>query len=180
MRVRAAAASHRIPGRLADHVRQPDLPGPARLGPGEAGDLRGRLAPRAATEPTEWITGRPATTAVDPADRVTLDDSINMAFLVVLEAMTRPNASRSSCTTSSATRSPTSQTSSARTPPACRQLASRPAAASAPDCPSLRGHRPPPPRPPSRPARQTPAMDNRLTRARLLSNPLPAANARSS
>src|SRR5262245_43202365 len=32
----------------------------------------------------EWISGTPA----DPADRVTLDESINMAFLVVLESMT--------------------------------------------------------------------------------------------
>ena len=67
----------------------------------------GAWLPEPLPEPTEWIIGRPATTAVDPADRVTLDDSINMAFLVVLEAMTRPNASRSSCTTSSGTRSPT-------------------------------------------------------------------------
>src|SRR6476620_2243679 len=36
---------------------------------------------------TEWIGGRPAGAAVDPADRVTLDESISMAFLVVLESM---------------------------------------------------------------------------------------------
>ncbi|MEU1409335.1 RNA polymerase sigma factor SigJ [Streptomyces sp. NPDC005728] len=35
----------------------------------------------------EWISGR-SHTAVDPADRVTLDESVNMAFLVVLESMT--------------------------------------------------------------------------------------------
>ena len=39
---------HRIPRRLADQGRQPHLPGPARLGAGPAGALRGRMAPRAA------------------------------------------------------------------------------------------------------------------------------------
>ncbi|GAA1883834.1 RNA polymerase sigma factor SigJ [Actinomadura bangladeshensis] len=37
---------------------------------------------------TEWVIGRPGGTAIDPADRVTLDESVNLAFLVVLEAMT--------------------------------------------------------------------------------------------
>lgn len=37
---------------------------------------------------TDWISGRPGVAAVDPADRVTLDESVNMAFLVVLELMT--------------------------------------------------------------------------------------------
>jgi RNA polymerase sigma-70 factor, ECF subfamily len=36
----------------------------------------------------EWTSGRSGGTTVDPADRVTLDESINMAFLVVLESMT--------------------------------------------------------------------------------------------
>ncbi|MEY2241858.1 RNA polymerase sigma factor SigJ [Streptomyces sp. BF23-18] len=36
----------------------------------------------------EWISGRPGAAAVDPADRVTLDESVGLAFLVVLEAMT--------------------------------------------------------------------------------------------
>jgi hypothetical protein len=36
----------------------------------------------------EQINGRSGGTTVDPADRVTLDESINMAFLVVLESMT--------------------------------------------------------------------------------------------
>lgn len=36
----------------------------------------------------EWVNGRSGGTTVDPADRVTLDESINMAFLVVLESMT--------------------------------------------------------------------------------------------
>jgi RNA polymerase sigma-70 factor (ECF subfamily) len=37
---------------------------------------------------TEWVTGRPANAATDPADRVTLDESVNLAFLVVLDSMT--------------------------------------------------------------------------------------------
>lgn len=37
---------------------------------------------------TEWGHERQPTTTVDPADRVTLDESITMAFLVVLESMT--------------------------------------------------------------------------------------------
>jgi RNA polymerase sigma factor (sigma-70 family) len=37
---------------------------------------------------TGWISADVGTGMVDPADRVTLDESINMAFLVVLEAMT--------------------------------------------------------------------------------------------
>jgi hypothetical protein len=32
--------------------------------------------------------GRSGGTTIDPADQVTLDESINMAFLVVLESMT--------------------------------------------------------------------------------------------
>jgi RNA polymerase sigma factor (sigma-70 family) len=37
---------------------------------------------------SEWTNARLGGSAVDPADRVTLDESVNMAFLVVLEAMT--------------------------------------------------------------------------------------------
>jgi RNA polymerase sigma factor (sigma-70 family) len=37
---------------------------------------------------TEWISGRPGGTPADPADRVTLDESVSMAFLVVLDSMT--------------------------------------------------------------------------------------------
>ncbi|MFE2531037.1 RNA polymerase sigma factor SigJ [Streptomyces sp. NPDC059371] len=36
----------------------------------------------------EWISGRPGGSVVDPADRVTLDESVSLAFLVVLESMT--------------------------------------------------------------------------------------------
>ncbi|WP_188188962.1 RNA polymerase sigma factor SigJ [Nonomuraea sp. SYSU D8015] len=48
----------------------------------------GEWIPEPLPDRTEWITGRPGPTTVDPADRVTLDESITMAFLVVLESMT--------------------------------------------------------------------------------------------
>jgi RNA polymerase sigma factor (sigma-70 family) len=47
----------------------------------------GEWIPEPLPERTEWIGGRPGA-AADPADRVTLDESVGMAFLVVLEAMT--------------------------------------------------------------------------------------------
>src|SRR3984957_13710770 len=48
----------------------------------------GGWIPEPLPEPTEGISGRPAGIAADPADRVTLDESVSMAFLVVLESMT--------------------------------------------------------------------------------------------
>src|SRR6204780_800400 len=48
----------------------------------------GEWIPEPLPDRTEWITGRAGGTTVDPADRVTLDESVNMAFLVVLESMT--------------------------------------------------------------------------------------------
>ncbi|MEU0568852.1 RNA polymerase sigma factor SigJ [Nonomuraea sp. NPDC005983] len=48
----------------------------------------GEWIPEPLPEPGEWIDGRPGGTTVDPADRVTLDESVSMAFLVVLESMT--------------------------------------------------------------------------------------------
>jgi DNA-directed RNA polymerase specialized sigma24 family protein len=48
----------------------------------------GAWIPEPLPEPTEWINGRSGGITADPADRVTLDESINMAFLVVLESMT--------------------------------------------------------------------------------------------
>jgi RNA polymerase sigma factor (sigma-70 family) len=48
----------------------------------------GEWIPEPLPDRTEWINGRAGSTPVDPADRVTLDESINMAFLVVLESMT--------------------------------------------------------------------------------------------
>jgi RNA polymerase sigma factor (sigma-70 family) len=48
----------------------------------------GEWIPEPLPDRREWINGRSGGTTVDPADRVTLDESINMAFLVVLESMT--------------------------------------------------------------------------------------------
>jgi RNA polymerase sigma factor (sigma-70 family) len=48
----------------------------------------GEWIPEPLPERTEWMNERSGGTTVDPADRVTLDESVNMAFLVVLESMT--------------------------------------------------------------------------------------------
>jgi RNA polymerase sigma-70 factor (ECF subfamily) len=48
----------------------------------------GEWIPEPLPEPAEWTGGRPGGTPADPADRVTLDESVSMAFLVVLESMT--------------------------------------------------------------------------------------------
>jgi RNA polymerase sigma-70 factor (ECF subfamily) len=48
----------------------------------------GEWIPEPLPDRTEWIDGRSGGTTIDPADRVTLDESIYMAFLVVLESMT--------------------------------------------------------------------------------------------
>jgi RNA polymerase sigma factor (sigma-70 family) len=79
----------------------------------------------------EWIpeplpdrlTGRPEATA-DPADRVTLDESVSMAFLVVLESMTP--AERVAFILHDVFRYPFAEVGEivGRTPAACRQLAS--------------------------------------------------------
>jgi len=45
----------------------------------------GQWIPEPLPEQTEWTSSRPG---ADPADRVTLDESVSMAFLVVLEQMT--------------------------------------------------------------------------------------------
>jgi RNA polymerase sigma-70 factor (ECF subfamily) len=73
--------------RLLGSLAEPHLPQPARLGPGPARDLRGRMDPRAAARTygaEHWAAGRPGGTTIDPADRITFDESVNMAFLVVL------------------------------------------------------------------------------------------------
>ena len=48
----------------------------------------GEWIPEPLPDPAEWVSGRPGGTPADPADRVTLDESVSMAFLVVLESMT--------------------------------------------------------------------------------------------
>ncbi len=73
---------------------------------------------------TEWVGTRPGTATADPADRVTLDESINMAFLVVLESMTP--AERVAFVLHDVFRYPFAEVAEivGRTPAACRQLAS--------------------------------------------------------
>jgi RNA polymerase sigma factor (sigma-70 family) len=48
----------------------------------------GEWIPEPLPDRSEWTSSRPAGAVVDPADRVTLDESVSMAFLVVLESMT--------------------------------------------------------------------------------------------
>jgi RNA polymerase sigma factor (sigma-70 family) len=48
----------------------------------------GEWIPEPLPDPAEWPTGRPDGITADPADRVTLDESVSMAFLVVLDSMT--------------------------------------------------------------------------------------------
>jgi RNA polymerase sigma-70 factor (ECF subfamily) len=84
----------------------------------------GEWIPEPLPDRTEWISGRPAGTTVDPADRVTLDESITMAFLVVLESMTP--AERVAFILHDVFRYPFAEIAEivGRTPAACRQLAS--------------------------------------------------------
>ncbi|WP_197698535.1 RNA polymerase sigma factor SigJ [Micromonospora viridifaciens] len=84
----------------------------------------GEWIPEPLPEPTEWITGRSDGITVDPADRVTLDESINMAFLVVLESMTP--AERVAFILHDVFRYSFAEVAEivGRTPAACRQLAS--------------------------------------------------------
>jgi RNA polymerase sigma-70 factor, ECF subfamily len=103
----------------------------------------GEWIPEPLPEPAEWLTGRPGrTTTVDPADRVTLDESVNMAFLVVLESMTP--AERVAFILHDVLRYSFGEVAEmvGRTPAACRQLASsarrRIRAAQTPAVPSAR------------------------------------------
>jgi len=48
----------------------------------------GEWVPEPLPDPSEWISGPTDGSTVDPADRVTLDESVSMAFLVVLDSMT--------------------------------------------------------------------------------------------
>jgi RNA polymerase sigma-70 factor (ECF subfamily) len=84
----------------------------------------GEWIPEPLPEPTEWVTGRPGGTTMDPADRVTLDESVSMAFLVVLESMTP--AERVAFILHDVFRYPFAEVAeiTGRTPAACRQLAS--------------------------------------------------------
>src|SRR5580700_8447485 len=83
----------------------------------------GEWIPEPLPDRTEWATGR-AGGANDPADRVTLDESVNMAFLVVLESMTP--AERVAFILHDVFRYSFAEVARivGRTPAACRQLAS--------------------------------------------------------
>jgi RNA polymerase sigma factor (sigma-70 family) len=84
----------------------------------------GEWIPEPLPEPTEWISGRSGGASLDPADRVTLDESVNMAFLVVLESMTP--AERVAFILHDVFRYSFAEVAEivGRTPAACRQLAS--------------------------------------------------------
>jgi RNA polymerase sigma factor (sigma-70 family) len=83
----------------------------------------GEWIPEPLPSRTEWTGGQPGGTTVDPADRVTLDESISMAFLVVLESMTP--AERVALILHDVFRYPFAEVAEivGRTPAACRQLA---------------------------------------------------------
>ncbi|MET8331540.1 RNA polymerase sigma factor SigJ [Streptomyces sp. NPDC005181] len=84
----------------------------------------GEWIPEPLPDRTEWMNGRPGDSRGDPADRVTLDESVDMAFLVVLESMTP--AERVAFILHDVFRYPFTEVAAivGRTPAACRQLAS--------------------------------------------------------
>jgi len=84
----------------------------------------GEWIPEPLPDPVEWPGGRPGGSVADPADQVTLDESIGMAFLVVLEAMTP--AERVAFILHDVFRYSFAEVAEivGRTPAACRQLAS--------------------------------------------------------
>jgi len=84
----------------------------------------GEWIPEPLPERTEWISGPGGADPADPADRVTLDESINMAFLVVLDSMTP--AERVAFILHDVFRYSFAEVAEivGRTPAACRQLAS--------------------------------------------------------
>jgi len=83
----------------------------------------GEWIPEPLPEPAEWTSVRVGA-AADPADRVTLDESVSMAFLVMLESMTP--AQRVAFILHDVFRYPFAEVAeiTGRTPAACRQLAS--------------------------------------------------------
>ncbi len=83
----------------------------------------GEWIPKPLPDRTEWRTGRPGGTT-DPADQVTLDESVSMAFLVVLDTMTP--AERVAFILHDVFRYSFAEVAeiTGRTPAACRQLAS--------------------------------------------------------
>ena len=102
----------------------------------------GEWIPEPLPDGAEWISGRPGGAMADPADRVTLDESVSMAFLVVLESMTP--AQRVAFVLHDVFRYSFAEVAqiTGRTPAACRQLASsarrRVRASQAPAAPAAR------------------------------------------
>jgi RNA polymerase sigma-70 factor (ECF subfamily) len=84
----------------------------------------GEWVPEPLPADLEWPGGRAGGMSADPADRVTLDESVSMAFLVVLESMTP--AERVAFILHDVFRYPFAEVASivGRSPAACRQLAS--------------------------------------------------------
>jgi RNA polymerase sigma factor (sigma-70 family) len=84
----------------------------------------GQWLPEPLPDPAQWPGAAPGAAAADPADRVTLDESVGMAFLVVLEAMTP--AERVAFILHDVFGYPFAEVAeiTGRTPAACRQLAS--------------------------------------------------------
>ena len=84
----------------------------------------GEWIPEPLPEPGEWASAGQSGLPADPADRVTLDESVSMAFLVVLDAMTP--AERVAFVLHDIFGYPFPEVAeiTGRTPAACRQLAS--------------------------------------------------------
>ncbi|MEU4266707.1 RNA polymerase sigma factor SigJ [Streptomyces sp. NPDC026092] len=84
----------------------------------------GAWIPEPLPDRTEWSGARSSDTGADPADRITLDESVSMAFLVVLESMTP--AERVAFVLHDVFQYPFADIAEivGRTPAACRQLAS--------------------------------------------------------
>ncbi|WP_254878470.1 RNA polymerase sigma factor SigJ [Streptomyces sp. NA04227] len=84
----------------------------------------GEWLPEPLPDPAEWNGGRSDTIAFDPVDRVTLDESVGMALLVVLDSMSP--AQRVAFVLHDVFRYPFAEVARivGRTPAACRQLAS--------------------------------------------------------
>src|ERR1700722_7848149 len=100
----------------------------------------GQWIPAPLPEPAEWPGGRPGGLAAGPADPVTLDESVSMAFLVMLDSMSP--AERVAFILHDVFRYSFAEIAeiTGRTPAACRQLASsarrRSAAAQPPAAPA--------------------------------------------
>ncbi|MEK9519598.1 RNA polymerase sigma factor SigJ [Streptomyces sp. NPDC087908] len=100
----------------------------------------GEWIPEPLPDTVEWLGGRAGDGGTDPADRIALDESVDMAFLVVLEAMTP--AERVAFVLHDVFRYPFAELATiiGRSPAACRQLASsgrrRVGAARAPEPPT--------------------------------------------